>query len=257
MKASPPLTGRSEGRVELGGGGSCWKHALPTLVSEQLRLCLDDPSAAVLFVIRDVASWVDSLTKHAYAIYPADGSTRKHGDLGWLFRPVEVRPDQRAGGQGLEKLSFPHAPGVWAAHAAACLDSVYALPPASALRVVLVRFEHLLYMPRRVVSALTKLGLRRSQRPCAALEASIGRSTLTRTQIIAREAALSSTPPQQLIQPLMGATALLGSLRRRLGFPAPIGVFVKYEDEETEEPDPAVGCAAPLCPRSWGGRSRS
>ena len=72
---------------------SLWKHTVPL---QPLSLPSAAPSGRVtlLVTVRDVMSWLVSMAKKPYAVYPPGRNhKRKRGDLRWLLREITLEAD--------------------------------------------------------------------------------------------------------------------------------------------------------------------
>ena len=87
----PRMAKKNDGIVS-SGAFSLWKHTVP---GSPLKL----PSTAtcgretLLLAVRDVQSWLVSMSRKYYELFPGDGPKRTAGDMRWLLVKVELRQD--------------------------------------------------------------------------------------------------------------------------------------------------------------------
>ena len=174
-----PRIGKFDGVVLVDDGMSpVWKHTLPT----RPALGAAPEDIVVIVTVRNLVSWLASVSRHAYEIHRADKKRRR--GLWWLLEPVEVRDVL---GFSDIRMKFSSAVYLWAAYAQCYLQGHLA-PAGNMARVVIVRHEDLITQPAAVVSALTESGLPRNNRSFQTIETSASDSGLARKEIRRREA---------------------------------------------------------------------
>jgi len=188
-----PAQGKNEGVVNL---ESCclWKHTIP-LDTLPLPPSGSKGAVTVLLTVREVVSWMLSLSRHPYEIFPAAGGKRKQHSLDWMVEEVEMRTDSDHFRNPFADTRFPSVMDLWATYIHGYLEGRIApdgggdAPP---LQVLVVRFEDLLQRPGDVVSELASLGLPRNAKLFSPIEESVSGTAESRSSILLREASCGS-----------------------------------------------------------------
>jgi len=170
-----PQMVKVKGRVDSGtlnwaGGKQIWKHAVPLGPWDIPESGCNGGPAVVLLTVREVQSWMVSLAKHAYEIFPIAGHKRAQGKLWWMLEPVELRTGSSFANpfQGQTFLSVPE---LWATYVHGYLAK--AMCSGRGPTFVIVRFEDIVQRPAAVVTALEHLGLPRNSELFRPIEESV------------------------------------------------------------------------------------
>ena len=104
----------------------------------------------LLVTVRHVQSWLVSMSRKYYELFPGDGPKRTAGDMRWLLGEVELRQDANWVRHPFGELRFETAIDLWITYVQGYLAGRIA-PAGDASRVLLVRREDLLRSPDLVV----------------------------------------------------------------------------------------------------------
>jgi len=157
--------------------------------------------------VREVVSWMLSLSRHPYEIFPAAGGKRKQNSLDWMVEEVEMRTNGDHFRNPFPDTRFPTVMDLWATYIHGYLEGRIApdgggdAPP---LQVLVIRFEDILQRPGDVVSELASLGLPRNAKLFSPIEESISHTEGSRSSILSREVSCGS----DLTDALRGRIAL-------------------------------------------------
>ena len=130
------------GTVALADGFQIWKHSVPlrdfNIPSDGAR----GGRTVVLLLVREVSSWLESLSKHAYELFPCPQRKRKKGHVEWMLDKVKIRSEH----ESFKKNPFPDeefesAVSLWVAYAEGYLFRH--MTKRDQPRFAIVRFEDL------------------------------------------------------------------------------------------------------------------
>lgn len=218
VDTEPKKTKKDDGTLDLGGQCRIWKHSVP-LGPFRLPGCGSEGGpVVVLLTIREVRSWMGSLSKNPYEIFPVMRRKRAQGAVAWMLEEVTMRTGQSYCNPFKDE-NFESVPKLWASYAAGYFSGTMEsqLPKGSLgaamprPKFVVVRFEDLVSRPKDVVNALAELGLPRNTAPFEPIEDSLCGSGSRRSEL---EAALSRS--SGAADPFATDPALLAMLREQL-----------------------------------------
>eukprot|EP00746_Dinoflagellata_sp_MGD_P134840 gnl/MRDRNA2_/MRDRNA2_68726_c0_seq3.p1 gnl/MRDRNA2_/MRDRNA2_68726_c0~~gnl/MRDRNA2_/MRDRNA2_68726_c0_seq3.p1 ORF type:complete len:261 (+),score=36.27 gnl/MRDRNA2_/MRDRNA2_68726_c0_seq3:448-1230(+) len=184
-----------DGIVNLGRGAKLWKHTVPLSNIEFPETAwwqFADGSGKksgpvmVICVVREAVSWILSLARHAYEIYPR-GAERPDNKPQWLLGDIELRLDHDFQRNPFWFEHFKSAVELWAVYVGGYLEGRFAARDGTSPTII-VRHEDLLHRPGMVVEELRKIGLPRNKEPFQPLEQSLTDAGETRQTIIERDA---------------------------------------------------------------------
>ena len=208
----PTLCGKDDGTIRL-DTLKVWKHVLP----DDARLfpkVADGRAATLLLTVRDLSSWMLSLSREPYDIFPCLDKRRKRDSLQWMFSKVELRCPYSLCTRWGRFASVPH---LWMAYVEGYLAGKVNVAgfAGSPSKVAIVRYEDIIQRPRAVVQALNELGLPRNQEPFQAIDEGVSHSGKSRASIIQREAQLQPIQFPALLPPRISVLSqFLGYDRR-------------------------------------------
>lgn len=218
--------GRLEvGTVELAGGHQLWKHAVPLAPFRAPAAGPGGAPAVVLLTVRSPQSWICSLSKHAYEIFPRLSRRRPQGRLSWMFEEVIMATGNGLFADPFPDAVFPSVPELWAAYARGYLYEAMGGQddPSSGPIYVIVRFEDIVLRPGAVVEALARLGLPRNSVPFEPIEETASGGPDDRGRVARKLQDGSASQQLDLAgfrHRLRGALAPHGELLRWLGYEA-------------------------------------
>ena len=208
----PTLCGKDDGTIRL-DTLKVWKHVLP----DDARLfpkVADGRAVTLLLTVRDLSSWMLSLSREPYDIFPCLDKRRKRDSLQWMFSKVELRCPYSLCTRWGRFASVPH---LWMAYVEGYLAGKVNVAgfAGSPSKVAIVRYEDIIQRPGAVVQALQELGLPRNQEPFQAIDEGVSHSGKSRASIIQREAQLQPIQFPALLPPRISVLSqLLGYDRR-------------------------------------------
>ena len=157
------------GTLTLGHGFKLWKHCVP-LDAVGIPPREDGGPVIVLFTVRELCSWMSSLARTPYEIFPVDGKKRKQGDVRWMLKPIELRTRSESFHHPFADQQFKSVPALWCAYICGYLQGrllTSLIDPC--LSCMLVRYEDIVTKPVKLLYKLKKMGLPTSG-PILALE---------------------------------------------------------------------------------------
>ena len=132
-------------------------------------------------------SWLASMSRSPYELYPHPRHHRKRHSLMWLLKDVELHTEDAGYDLNPGPLRDSSAVEFWFAYIRGYLSGHLA-PGGQPARVVVVRHEDILRRPEEVVDALAALGLPRNDADFAVIEQlEIGYTRASRSDILQRE----------------------------------------------------------------------
>ena len=128
-----------------------------------MALPTDSPTGptTVLLIVRNITSWLCSMSRNGYELYPDPSVKRKQHAIWWLLRNVKLLAEEANYPNSLGTLLYSTAVDLWFDYIRGYLSGFLA-PGSEPTRAVVVRQEDLLCRPQDVVEALERLGLRRN-----------------------------------------------------------------------------------------------
>eukprot|EP00929_Paragymnodinium_shiwhaense_P026116 TRINITY_DN15595_c0_g1_i4.p1 TRINITY_DN15595_c0_g1~~TRINITY_DN15595_c0_g1_i4.p1 ORF type:complete len:1560 (+),score=426.06 TRINITY_DN15595_c0_g1_i4:126-4805(+) len=171
------------------GDCSVWKHTVPL---EQLQLpasAEDGGRVLLLLTIREPSSWLQSLSRDPYEIFPAPGAERprkrKRLTIDWMLKPVQIRSAESYNDPYTHRC-FQSMLDLWASYARGYLVGNLT-PGGDKTHVCIVRHEDVVHRPAEVIKALEERGLVRNETAFEPIEDSVTVKGMKREEIIQRE----------------------------------------------------------------------
>jgi hypothetical protein len=202
VDVQPPPHNKSKrnvdtGTIVLGDNFKLWKHTVPML--NAFRFPSKGNSGGplvVVLMVREVCSWLVSLSEHAYDIFPASGCRRKQGKVAWMLGNVELRDREPA--DPVHGARFTSVVELWATYVIGYLSNAITDLRSDTPILVVCRSEDLIRRPKKVMEELGEIGLLRNNVEFQPIEERIrhGRSVAgeTRAQLVRRDSALQLQP---------------------------------------------------------------
>jgi len=106
------------GTVTLADGFQIWKHSVPlgefNIPSDGAR----GGRTVVLLLVRELSSWLESLSKEAYELFPCPQKKRTQGRVEWMLGNVKIRSEHESFKVNpFPDKEFPSAVSLWAEYA--------------------------------------------------------------------------------------------------------------------------------------------
>eukprot|EP00927_Polykrikos_kofoidii_P021997 TRINITY_DN20661_c0_g1_i2.p1 TRINITY_DN20661_c0_g1~~TRINITY_DN20661_c0_g1_i2.p1 ORF type:complete len:364 (-),score=41.01 TRINITY_DN20661_c0_g1_i2:36-1127(-) len=117
------------------------------------------PLLLLLFLVRDVRSWMGSLAERPYEINRSNGGRRRQGKLHWMFDEIQMRTEGGTAADPFANALFASVPMLWVAYANGYLMG--ALLGDDPTPCAIIRFEDVVKRPVEVLEGLERLGLPR------------------------------------------------------------------------------------------------
>ena len=163
-----------------------WKHHVP-LQTLALPTGAATGPATLLLTVRNIMSWLASMSRSPYELYPHPSRHRQRHSLMWLLKDVELHTEDAGYDLNPGPLRYSSAVEFWFAYIRGYLSGHLA-PGGQPARVVVVRHEDILRRPQEVVDALAALGLPRNDADFAVIEQlETGYTRASRSDILQRE----------------------------------------------------------------------
>ena len=127
-------------------------------------LCPPTPrrgSTTLLLTVKNITSWLWSMARNEYELFPHPKRPRKQHSLWWLLKEVQLLSQEAGCPDSPGTLLYPTAVNLWFAYIRGYLSGLLA-PGSEPSRAIVVRQEDILRRPQEVVVALAKLGLPRN-----------------------------------------------------------------------------------------------
>ena len=232
VEVQPPPRNETRGKVDtgtivIGDNFKLWKHAVP--MYNAFRFPSQGNSGGplvVVLMVRELCSWLVSLSDHAYDLFPASGCRRKQGKVAWMLGNVEVRDQGSA--DPIHGGRFSSAVELWATYVIGYLSKDITDLRSDTPVLVVCRSEDLIRRPKKVMEELEKIGLpRKNNVEFQPIEERIrhGRPVAgeNRAQLVRRESALQLQPfvEQRCLEELEQQVKPYAGLFRWLGYPQP------------------------------------
>ena len=183
----PPVDGsnQAQGVVEIKAAAfRTWKHTTP---HSHLPLRIPQPDATqpltLLLTVRDVVPWMQSLSKHAYELFPVPLQRRRYLDIEWMLGSVEFDTVPSYHHNPRPNDSYKSVPALWELYMKGYLSG-RVTPKDHPHRVVIVRHEDIAQHPAAVVHALAQLGLPRNDAAFQVIEEDVTDATKSRSDIV-------------------------------------------------------------------------
>ena len=168
-----------------------WKHHVP-LQTLALPTGAATGPATLLLTVRNITSWLASMSRSPYELYPHPRRHRQRHSLMWLLKDVELHTEDAGYDLNPGPLRYSSAVELWFAYIHGYLSGHLA-PGGQPARVVVVRHEDILRRPQDVFDALAALGLPRNHADFAVIEQlETGYTTTSRSDILQREEGMRS-----------------------------------------------------------------
>lgn len=174
---------KRDGTVELGAGFKIWKHTVPLGDFLAPASGPGNSPVVVILTIREVRSWMTSLARNPYELYPIPKRTRHRGRVNWMFDKVhlDTTSDYYNPFQGCD---FTSVPSLWTEYANGYLSGAMVGAGGHGPTYIIVRYEDIVRRPHAVVEELEQLGLRRTAKPFAPIDECIHGAGMGRTTLI-------------------------------------------------------------------------
>jgi len=173
------------GTVELSGDFRIWKHTVPLAPFGLPSTGVSGGPVVVLLTVREIRSWMASLSEHAYEIFPVSRTRRKRGSICWMLEEVEIRTEENIHYDPFHGKSFPSVPDLWTMYTEGYLRGKMD-KPGSKVTYVVIRYEDIVGRPADVISELESLGVPRNGRPFAPIEESVSGGDRDRAALLQR-----------------------------------------------------------------------
>jgi len=202
---------KNEGVVVL-GDFAVWKHTVP-LTPLRFPSSMGTSLVTVLLTVRDPVSWMASLSREPFEIFPVSGKRRKKLSLSWMFESCELRTSANFHRDWFPNARFKSVLDLWATYVHGYLTALVT-PDGDSSRVFVVRYEDIVRRPGEMVEELATLGLPRNGRTFVPIEGSVTNTHETRKDICAREdgISISSNDRERIAMDLLRHASLLDYL---------------------------------------------
>jgi len=148
------------GTVELADGFKIWKHTVPLGSFNMPNQGAAGGRSVVLLTVREIHSWMVSLSNHPYEVFPRRPTRRKKGALWWMFEDVQLRTSGGLFEDPFEDTTFSSVLELWVSYMKGYIFGTMA--QAGGPIFLIIRYEDLVQRPRDIVDALERLGMPRN-----------------------------------------------------------------------------------------------
>jgi len=214
------------GTIVLEDNFNLWKHTVPMLNAWRFPSKGNSGGPlVVVLMVREVCSWLVSLSQHAYDLFPTPRCRRKQGKVAWMLGNVELRDQGFA--DPVHGARFSSAVELWATYVIGYLSKAMTDLHSDSPVLVICRSEDLIQRPKKVMEELEKIGLLRKRVEFHPIEEYIRFGVHVagkgRAHLVQRESASHLKPfvCESCMEELERQMAPYAGLLRWLGYPQP------------------------------------